>query len=542
MGLACVLGAMAVAAAPAVASSGGRLHAFGSNSFGELGSAPNNSPNPTPMPVGLPGASGPVVQVAAGFYYSLAVTSTGQLYAFGNNHAGQLGFATSSGTNNPNPTPTLVGLPGAGGPVVQVAAGADHSLAVTSTGQLYAFGDDLLGELGIAANDGVNPTPVLVGLPGATGPVVQVAAGGRSSLAVTSTGQLYAFGDGSSGQLGSFPEEPFDLSSPTPKLVGLPGASGPVVQVASGAGHSLAVTSSGQLYAFGSNDSGQLGSGINSGPTRSNLTPTLVRLPGAIGPVVQVAAGGHHSLAVTSTGQLYSFGGNYNGQLGNGTNNGPDSSNPTPTLVVLPGATGPVVQVAAGYINSLAVTSTGQLYAFGDDSYGQLGSWPENPADFFSPTPTLVSLPDGMGVQAVARGPDADHALVVLGNASVAGFPSNQFTVRHIRLNRRGRVEFDLTVTGAGELDVLETNWTPSPPTRAHTVLLRPGPDRYAFARRHLYVARAGTLHVTVLPGARGARQVRHHYRRVRINLWVTYQPTGDTPATVGFIDLFVTR
>jgi hypothetical protein len=97
-------------------------------------------------------------------------------------------------------------------------------------------------------------------------------------------------------------------------------------------------------------------------------------------------------------------------------------------------------------------------------------------------------------------------------------------------------------VPDAGELDVLETNWTPSPPRRAHTVLLRPGPDRYAFARRHLDAASASTLNVTVLPSARGARQVRHHYRPVRVNLWVTYQPTGGIPATVAFINLFVTR
>ena len=75
-----------------------------------------------------------------------------------------------------------------------------------------------------------------------------------------------------------------------------------------------------------------------------------------------------------------------------------------------------------------------------------------------------------------------------------------------------------------------------------HSVLLRPGPDRYAFARRHVDMAGAGTVHVTILPSARAALQVRHHYRPVRINVWVTYQPTGGTPATVAFISLFVTR
>ena len=153
-----------------------------------------------------------------------------------------------------------------------------------------------------------------------------------------------------------------------------------------------------------------------------------------------------------------------------------------------------------------------------------------------------MSLPGGVSVEAVARGGTAEHSLVLTGNPAVAALPSNQFTVRHIRVHRRGSVEFDITVPDAGELDVLETNWTPSPPRRAHTVLLRPGPDRYAFARRQLDVIGAGKLHMTVLPSALGALQVRHHYRPVKINLWVTYQPSGGTSATVGFISLFVTR
>jgi hypothetical protein len=133
------------------------------------------------------------------------------------------------------------------------------------------------------------------------------------------------------------------------------------------------------------------------------------------------------------------------------------------------------------------------------------------------------------------------------GNAIVARWtgvvpPSNQLTVRQMHLHRDGSVEFDVTVRYAGQLDVLETSWTPSPPRRSRTVLLRPGPHRYAFARRHLDIAHPGTLHVTVQPSALGARQVRHHYRPARINLWVTYHPTGGTPATVAFINLVVTR
>jgi uncharacterized repeat protein (TIGR01451 family) len=118
--------------------------------------------------------------------------------------------------------------------------------------------------------------------------------------------------------------------------------------------------------------------------------------------------------------------------------------------------------------------------------------------------------------------------------------PSNQFTVSHIQVHTDGTVGFDLTVPGAGQFDALETSWTPSPPVIAHSVLLRPGPDRYAFARRHVDPARGGTMHVTVSPSARGVHQVRHHRRPLRINLWITYRPGGGTPRTLAFLGLLV--
>ena len=103
--------------------------------FRPAGRPANNVPNPTPTPVGLPGDIGPVTQVAASGAHSLVVTASGQLYAFGSNFWGQLG---SSANNVPDPTPTVVGVPGEVGPVTEVAAGGGHSLAVTASGQLYA--------------------------------------------------------------------------------------------------------------------------------------------------------------------------------------------------------------------------------------------------------------------------------------------------------------------------------------------------------------------------------------------------------------------
>jgi uncharacterized protein YecT (DUF1311 family) len=315
---------------------------------------------------------GVVVVVAFGLSVSAAgaVAPAGGVLAFGANEFGQLGSITNTGTSNPNPTPTLVALESEIGPVTQVAASGAHSLVVSASGQLYAFGSNFWGQLDRSANNGVNSTPTLVGLPGEIGPVTEVAAGGAYSLTVTASGQLYAFGDNQSGALGSPANH---VPNSTPTLVTLPGEIGPVTQVAAGGAYSLAVTASGQLYAFGQNAFGQLGSSANDVP---NPTPTPVSLPGEIGPVTQVAAGGEHSLAVTASGQLYAFGWNAYGQLGSATNNGTDNPNPTPTLVSLASGT-TIDTIAKGeeadhslvVVSDLAITTSALPAAQAGSSY-----------------------------------------------------------------------------------------------------------------------------------------------------------------------------
>jgi alpha-tubulin suppressor-like RCC1 family protein len=424
-----VLLALGAAALPAVgrAASPGQLYAFGDNIDGQLGNEINlgyNAANPTPALVTLPGEVGSVSQAAAGGGFSMVVTSSGQLYGFGEDADGDLGHRAGAGAPPPY-TPTQVTLPGATGPVVQTAGGFEHSLAVTSTGQLYAFGSNDNGQLGIQTNSGkerTNATPTLVSLPGATGSVVRVAAGGRHSLALTTTGQLYAFGDNRQGELGSAAGEggeSYGFSNPTPRLVALPGATGPVTQIAAGAYFSLAATSTGQLYAFGENYNGQLGNEVNLNCFLlcPSPAPALVTLPGEIGPVIQLAAGYGYSLALTSSGQLYAFGENDCGELGNAFNL--KGAHSIPTLVNVPGARGRIVRIAAG-ADSLALTSTGQLYGFGCSRFGELGIPPdEHPIlEEERHPPMPLALPGEPNVETMATG--GSHTLVVIAGLAVS--------------------------------------------------------------------------------------------------------------------------
>jgi len=411
----------------AAAVSAGQVYAFGDNREGQLGNPTNNNvffgaANPTPTLVSLPGATGPVTRVAAGGTFTLALTSTGQLYAFGDNRYGQLGNSTNNGNDNANPTPTLVSLPGASGPVVQLAAGNDFSLVLTSTNQLYGFGDNQEGQLGTATNSNTgnaNPMPSLITLPAEVGPITQIAAGEEHSLVVTSTGQLYAFGDNVAGELGNSTNNGMSTANPTPTLVTLPGATGPVTQVAAGADDSLALTATNQLYGFGDNRYGQLGTTIDINESGArNPTPALATLPGATGPITQISLGSEHTLALTSTNQLYAFGDNESGELGN-TNNTTGSANPTPTPVTLPGAGGAVTSIEAGSFFSLAVTSAGQLYAWGNNAAGALGSTTNNHMDTPNPTPTQVVFPEPATIETLGRGSVNGSTLAVVANLAV---------------------------------------------------------------------------------------------------------------------------
>lgn len=410
----------------------GQLYAFGNNNTAQLGNETNvesQEPNP-PLPVALPGEAGPVLGAAAGGKHTLVMTASGQAYAFGWNYHGQLGNSTYIEGNGPhgwNPTPALIVLPDQNGPVTQVAGGGESSFILTESGQLYAFGSNVFGQLGHETNINqitgkANPTPTLVTLPGQNGRVVEVAPGLHHTLVLTESGQLYSFGANTSGQLGrETTPEPGKWAHPTPTLVTLPDQNGPVVEIAAGREFSLAVTESGQLYSFGNNRFGQLGYDENSGPgpdpfENNHQTPTLVSLPGD-DPVAEVAAGAFHTLVLTESGQIYAFGRYRYGQLGDAPHDGEFETNSTPVPVTLPGAHGQVVEIAAGHEDSFVLTSTGRLYSFGWNWFAELGRTTNNKSLKPNPVPTAAVIPAGAALEAIGTGPSASHTLAVIGMA-----------------------------------------------------------------------------------------------------------------------------
>ena len=330
-------------------------------------------------------------------YFSLAVGSDGNAYAWGYNDSGQLGDGTSTTRSAPVrvKTPdrsTYPDLP-KDFTYAQVSAGTYHSLALGSDGNTYAWGDNLYGQLGNGTRSS-RSAPVRVKTPDrSTYPdlpedftYVQVSAGQYHSLALGSDGNVYAWGYNNNGQLGdvttSSRSAPVRVKTPDRKTYPDLPKDFTYLQVSAGYQHSLAVGSDGNAYAWGSNGDGQLGNGTRS----SRSAPVRVKTPDRKTypdlpedfTYLQVSAGGQHSLAVGSDGNAYAWGFNGYGQLGDGTT----GTLTTPVIVRKPdrkaypdlpkGFT--YLQVSAGWQHSLAVGSDGNAYAWGENRYGSLGN------------------------------------------------------------------------------------------------------------------------------------------------------------------------
>jgi alpha-tubulin suppressor-like RCC1 family protein len=358
--------------------------AWGSNAYGELGNG-TTTDSSTPAPVQhLP--SGAKYTTVRCLLFSLAVTTSGQVYAWGNNGSGELGDGTT--TNRLTPVP--VKLP-TGVKVTAVRAGGVFALGLTSTGKVYAWGSNAAGELG----NGTTKTrlkPVPVTLPkGVT--VKAISAGFENGLALTSTGRVLAWGAGAAGQLG-------DGSTKrrlVPDYVRLP-AHTTATSIAAGSLMDFAATSAGKLLAWGSNSYG-----LGDGTTKQRNTPVPVKLPKGV-KVVAATAGLQHVLALTTGGRVLAWGLNMSGQLGDGTT----TNRLVPVFAKLPTGT-KVRQLAAGKYYSMALTAKGKILAWGNGSTGDLGDG--STAD--SQTPVAVDLPTGWIATAIGAGYGTSTGLAV---------------------------------------------------------------------------------------------------------------------------------
>ncbi len=234
-------------------TTGGGVKAWGYNASGQLG---NGTTTRSSIPLNVSGLTSGVTAIAAGESHSLALNSSGGVKAWGYNGYGQLG----DGNVINNLTPGNVSGLTAG--IDAIAAGGNHSLALTNAGGVKAWGLNTYGQLG---NNTTTESHLPLDVSGLAG-MTAIAAGGNHSLALTSTGGIKAWGYNAYGQLGdettTYRTTPVDVFSLT---------SG-ITAITAGESHSLALTNAGGARAWGLNTNGQLG---NDSTTNSS-TPVNV--------------------------------------------------------------------------------------------------------------------------------------------------------------------------------------------------------------------------------------------------------------------------
>lgn len=317
------------------------------------------------VPTQVQGIPGRIVEVATSNSDTYALTSEGTVWAWGAGGLGELGNGSVSRYSG---TPVEVEFP----PDIRITflpnpMPYDSGLAIDSRGRLWGWGYNLEGSLCRPGHSLLWPRP----FPASD---VTMASGAGDHTIFLSNGTVYACGLGVAGELGNGSREP--SSRPT-AVVGLPLG---VVSLVSSWQGSGALLSNGDYYDWGFNREGQMG----DGSTQDALTPVQVTLPG---PVLQVWQGGSNAgngqtLALLDNGSVWAWGAGALGQLGDGTT----QSSSVPVRVGIPPGVH-VTQVCSGGDTSYALTLHGDLWSWGGNLFGQLG-------DGSRGKPRLVPKPD----------------------------------------------------------------------------------------------------------------------------------------------------
>ncbi|MFO0631105.1 MAG: hypothetical protein U0325_36515, partial [Polyangiales bacterium] len=267
--------------------------------------------------VGARCLSAGALQIAAGARHTCEIVTEGAVRCWGSNASGQRGDGpTPSGATCSGPDEIPMD-----GAAVEVAAGRNHTCARLQGGDVRCWGSNGSGQLGngtTSREPARSPVTVTV-LPGPTNPVVQLVAGSVHTCARLQNGAVRCWGANDSGQLGNASASPMSAADVT----GLSDAMNPVVQIAAGSEHTCARLQNGEVWCWGHNNAGQLGSGTlepHRAAVRVVVPPTTMgEMPTPLTGVVEIAAGAGHTCARRTGGDVWCWGSNVEGELGDGT-------------------------------------------------------------------------------------------------------------------------------------------------------------------------------------------------------------------------------
>jgi alpha-tubulin suppressor-like RCC1 family protein len=419
------------------------LAAWGLNGYGELGTGSTSSYVFTPTTINAPKG---IVSVTGGDNFGVGLDSNGSVWTWGRNLQGQLGDATFIGTVRT--APTVLNFFGQW--MTAVAGGTRHALGLTAWGDVYAWGDNQAGQLGSAGGNTLGTDPRLV-----TGisNVIALAAGGSHSVALTASGEVWCWGAGGAGRLGnggtSNSTAPVKSSMPvlaravaagssftmalgvdgnvyawgegTLNELGISGGAnvlvptripslGSIRAIAAGGTHGMALHADGTVYAWGRNYEGEVGIGFTSeagaGPARVQMA---VNTP--LTNVVSITMGSIQGAAVRDDGTVWTWGSNTYGALGDSsrvTIPG-DNASPGNRAAQVPNL-GNVIAISTVSNQVFAVQAFRNVYTWGNNNLGRLGTT-KSPIELplsARPVPVGSNLPPTKAISA-----SCSHTLAV---------------------------------------------------------------------------------------------------------------------------------
>lgn len=322
--------------------------------WGVVGSAGKIAQLELATPKAVSGISGTIVEIATSNSDGYALTSNGEVFSWGVGNYGELGIGKTVPYDT---TAQKVHFP-AGVKIVSLPNPMpfDGAMAIDSEGHVWGWGLNGAGDLCLPGLQELVPKQIPLS-------DVTLATGARTHSLFFSRGRLYACGSGDAGELG----DGSTASTSTPTAVtGLPSSVGVTALTSSWEG-SGALLGNGDYYNWGYNAAGQLGDGT----TVNSAVPVRVALPAAVTQVFQggSGAGNGQTIAILSDGSVLTWGSNDRGQLGNGTR----TSSAVPVPLRVPAGVS-FVKVCSGGWTSYAVDSSGSLWAWGGNQNGQLGT------------------------------------------------------------------------------------------------------------------------------------------------------------------------
>ena len=315
----------------------GHVRCWGDNSSGQLGNGTYTKHNTATEVPGLTD----IISISAGGSHTCAVTQTGHVKCWGNNYSGQLGNGTRQTGMVPTEIPSLTDI-------LTLSAGFEHTCAVSIDGSTKCWGKNLNGRIGEGSAKLFVVSPVNVA--GLESDILSISASDEHTCALTSTGNVKCWGRNTEGQLGIGQE-----TNRSKVPVDVVGIDGKATALSTGFSNSCVVTNDGQAKCWG-----WLGV--------EELSNTPVAFDGLGENAKLVATGSSHVCVVLESGEVKCMGENTKGQLGNG------SISDFEAFVTVQDLPTDIIGIGASFDYTCVLANSGEIFCWGSNTSGQLGN------------------------------------------------------------------------------------------------------------------------------------------------------------------------